>query len=85
MLTILLILNIIQTFVIVAVTVALIKTKKREDVYKKWVESFKENVRLTYQKLKSIDEKQIFERDDEVGAVFTDIVAIMEEFKNESE
>lgn len=38
---------------------------------------FKKSIDNVYKKLKSIDERGIFEKDDDVGFLFTDIVNIL--------
>lgn len=66
-----------------------------EDVQKQLEESEKLNVELTqwvtdfgkltgnvYKQLKSIDERGIFEKDDEVGFLFQDMVTIITEYNN---
>ena len=45
--------------------------------YEQWVINFSERVEDTYQEMKRLDEKEMFEKDDEVGVVFTDIHSLL--------
>lgn len=49
-----------------------------------WNNQYKILVDNTYRKLKEIDEKQIFEKDDDVGFVFSEIVKLIEIIKEKS-
>lgn len=53
---------------------------KKIEVYEEWLEYFRTNVNGVYQKIKSVDEKNLFEKDDDVGFVFSEIVRIIKEF-----
>lgn len=55
---------------------------KKIDVYEKWVEYFGGEINIMYRRLKAVDEKNLFEKDDDVGFVFSEIVRIMNEFNN---
>jgi hypothetical protein len=52
------------------------------DLYDEWIDDINSRVNLTYTKLKEIDDKQIFEKDDDVGFVFTNIVKLIEKLKS---
>jgi len=67
----------------VALGVAISKGVERERIYADWIIKFRSRVEEIYKELKDIDEKHIFETDDEVGVVFAEIVKIMEEFDAE--
>lgn len=47
--------------------------------YTQWVGDFRKLVGNVYKKLKSIDERGIFEKDDDVGFVFSDMLNIINE------
>ncbi len=47
------------------------------DILETWLVDFKKSIDNVYKKLKSIDERGIFEKDDDVGFLFTDIVNIL--------
>jgi len=51
------------------------------DIYEAWILGYKNQIEETYQALKFIDEKQIFEKDDEVGFVFSDILKIIKDLR----
>lgn len=48
------------------------------DVLESWMIDFKFLINNTYKKLKLIDERGIFEKDDDVGFVFSDLSNIIE-------
>jgi len=47
------------------------------DTYERWIVEFRDDVTDVYTQLKKIDEQNVFERDDEVGVVFLDIVTLI--------
>jgi len=47
------------------------------DILETWLIDFKKSINNVYKKLKSIDERGIFEKDDDVGFLFNDIVNII--------
>ena len=49
-----------------------------------WTLQYRNLVENTYRRLKEIDEKQIFEKDDDVGFVFSEIVKLIEIIKEKS-
>lgn len=48
------------------------------DIYESWIVEFKDDVNNVYRQIKMVDDKQIFEKDDEVGAIFSDLYLIIE-------
>lgn len=70
-------LTIILFIICISLSIALYYTYKaakiqydKVKVYEQWIIDIKNNVYDTYAELKSIDNKQIFEKDDDVGIVF---------------
>ena len=51
------------------------------EIYEAWILEYKNQINETYQALKFVDDKQIFEKDDEVGFVFSDILEIIKDLK----
>ena len=49
-----------------------------------WSIQYKTLVENTYRRLKEIDDKQIFEKEDDVGFVFSEIVRLIENIKEKS-
>jgi hypothetical protein len=45
--------------------------------YENWVFSVREQIRFTYIKMKSLDEKNIFFKDDDVGFVFSELLNLL--------
>jgi len=54
------------------------------ETMQEWTVQYQNLVENTYRKLKEIDEKQIFEKDDDVGFVFSEIVTLIEFIKEKS-
>ena len=54
------------------------------ETMQQWSDQYQNLVENTYRKLKEIDEKQIFEKDDDVGFVFSEIVRLIELIKEKS-
>jgi hypothetical protein len=46
------------------------------------VEYFGGEINIMHRRLKMVDDKNLFEKDDDVGFVFSEIVRVMEEFNN---
>lgn len=45
--------------------------------YDSWIDSTRNTVRLTYLKLKEVDEKNLFYKDDDVGFVFQELLNLL--------
>lgn len=58
--------------------VALKKSFEQIDQLESWLLEFKLLVKNTYNKLKFVDERDIFVKDDDVGFLFTDLLNIIE-------
>ena len=75
------ILLLILLFISVAVNVFLLITSKKLfnqiDILEDWIINFKKSVENTYNKLKAIDNRGIFEKDDDVGFLFSDLKQTM--------
>ena len=56
---------------------ALIKKDEINALHRQWIIDIREDVNYVYKRIKSLDDKQIFQRDDEVGVVFTDMVNLI--------
>ena len=87
MLTLIIILTVVLTVSICANIYFFIKMNDLLDVIEtmqQWNDQYKNLVENTYRKLKEIDEKQIFEKDDDVGFVFSEIVKLIELIKEKS-
>ncbi len=54
---------------------------KKIEVYEEWVSEFRAEADGLYDKLKIVDDKNLFEKDDDVGFVFSEVVRIAKEFK----
>lgn len=56
-------------------------TAKKMETYESAVEQFYSALSIVLHNLRAIDEKQMFENDDEVGSVFQQIVDIVNELR----
>ena len=76
------ILLLILLFASVSVNVFLLITLKKlfsqVDILEDWIINFKKSVENTFNKLKDIDDRGIFEKDDDVGFLFSDLKQIIE-------
>lgn len=55
------------------------------ETYQNWILELKKDVVTTYTKLKDLDDKQMFEKDDDVGFVFSEILKLIEKLKERTE
>jgi transcription elongation factor Elf1 len=55
---------------------------RKIEVYEDWVDTFREESDGLYQKLKAVDDRNLFEKDDDVGFVFSEILRITKEFND---
>lgn len=53
---------------------------KKIEVYEEWLDMFRTEIDNVYARIKMVDDKNLFEKDDDVGFVFTEIVRITKEF-----
>ena len=87
MLTAIIILSVLLTISICALIVCYFIINinlDKVDTYETWVSEFQSNVVDIYSRLRTIDEKQIFARDDDVGFAFSEILNIIEKLKDKS-
>jgi hypothetical protein len=55
---------------------------KKNERYEDWVVSLARQVNTAYQRMRTIDANQIFEKDDEVGATFEDLKNVVYELQS---
>lgn len=55
------------------------------DIYEDWIVEFKDDINEVYRELKIIDDRQIFEKDDEVGSTFSQLYSIIEKLNQRTE
>jgi hypothetical protein len=53
---------------------------KKMEVYEEWLDMFRSEVSDVYNRIKAVDDRNLFEKDDDVGFVFSEIVKIIKEF-----
>jgi hypothetical protein len=54
----------------------------KADTYEEWIKEFRDDVKKTYIEIRELDNRQIFEKDDEVGIVFQDLLNIIDKLNN---
>jgi hypothetical protein len=52
-------------------------SQNKIDIYESWIVELKDDINDVYRQIKSVDDKQIFEKDDDVGGVFSDLYLII--------
>lgn len=78
MLYILLITLLLSTILNIFLLISLKKSFNQIDILESWLVEFKYLIKNTYNKLKFVDDKGIFVKDDDVGFIFTEILNIIE-------
>jgi hypothetical protein len=53
---------------------------KKVEVYEEWVSFFRGEIENVHARLKMVDDKNLFEKDDDVGFVFSEILRVTKEF-----
>lgn len=87
MITILSISIVILFLLCLALVYGCLNLMKKVETYEEWIKksddvinSLKRDVDNVYTELKSVDERNLFEKDDDVGFVFSEIVRIIKSF-----
>ena len=57
----------------------------RVETLSNWIEEYKDDVNATMDQLKKIDDRQIFQKDDDVGFVFSEILKLIEKLNKRTE
>ena len=77
---------IITTILFLASTIVLgwacFNVVKKVEVYEGWLEMFRSEAEGLYARLKMVDEQNLFEKDDDVGFVFSEILRVTKEFND---
>lgn len=53
---------------------------KKIETYEEWLNFFRTEVVEVYTRMKAVDDKNLFEKDDDVGFVFSELLRISKEF-----
>ena len=53
---------------------------RKIEVYENWLDMFRTEIDDVYKRIKAVDDRNLFEKDDDVGFVFSEIVRITKEF-----
>jgi len=57
----------------------------RASVYEDWIAEFKNDVMKTFIELKLLDDRQIFQKDDEVGVVFQELLDVVQKLNDRTQ
>ena len=74
----------ISVCIIVAGYIAININLEKIETYEKWILEFQTDVQQTYIQLREVDNKNLFNKDDDVGFVFTQLVNIVEKLKDKT-
>jgi len=55
------------------------------DIYESWIVEFRDDINDVYNQMKIIDDRQIFEKDDEVGSIFTQLYFIIQKLNQRTD
>lgn len=55
------------------------------DIYESWIVEFRDDINEVYRRMKIIDDRQIFEKDDEVGFIFTQLYLIIQKLNQRTD
>lgn len=69
--------NIVQLIAIVVLVVLLRRMISKTDLYETTITNFYSDVALTLHTMRLLDEKKMFESDDEVGELFSQLVDVL--------
>jgi hypothetical protein len=62
-----------------------VRQMEENDLLASWIENFRRDVLKTANELNELDSQQIFQKDDEVGVVFQDIVLLINELNERTQ
>lgn len=54
--------------------------EKKMDIYEEWIVRFRTQIEYVYTRMKEVDNRNLFDKDDDVGFVFTELLRITKEF-----
>jgi len=60
-------------------------SQNKIDIYESWIVEFKNDISDVYRQMKIIDDRQIFEKDDEVGSTFSQLYFIIQKLNQRTE
>lgn len=74
---------VVETLLIGTLAYLVFNLNRKNEVYESWLSRFRTQLDETYKRLKLVDDRNLFEKDDDVGFVFSEIVRIMQDFDEE--
>ena len=72
--------SVVAIAIIGALCYACYNLLKKIEVYEEWVSRFRSEIDQVYKHLKEVDDKNLFDKDDDVGVLFTELLRITKEF-----
>lgn len=89
MLTFIVIVIVLVVFLLIAIIAILYKAAnlqlQRAETYEDWILEFKEDIQKTYTEIKNLDDRQIFEKDDEVGVIFQEMAELLKKINERTQ
>jgi len=58
---------------------------EKADLYEDWIIEFSQDVESTLENIREIDSRQMFEKDDDVGVIFQQIVDLIDKLNNRTQ
>ena len=80
--TITILVIVVLAIIVGALGYACFNLLRKVETYEEWSENFRTEIEQVYQKLKEVDDKNLFEKDDDVGFVFSEILRVTKEFND---
>ena len=77
--TITILVIVVLAIIVGALGYACFNLLRKVETYEEWSENFRTEIEQVYQKLKEVDDKNLFEKDDDVGFVFSEILRVTKE------
>jgi len=74
---------VLETLLIGVSAYLIVNLNRKSLIYEAWLLKYRTKLDDVYAQLKSVDERNLFDRDDDVGFVFSELVRIMSEFDKE--
>ena len=62
-----------------------IRQTEENDLLQDWIREFKIDINKTFQQIKELDNKNIFEKDDEVGVVFQEMIDLIKKVNDRTQ
>ena len=72
---------VILSLLVITLVYGCINLYTKLNTYEEWMEFFIKESEKLYSNMKEIDNMELFEKDDQVGSIFKELLLMIEEFK----